>query len=144
MARSRAGGGRRGGVGGMAGRAQSGVPAVLKFRNRQISTYRGTVADAFGDLDDTGVPYLTGIPAAIAETTDVVFDQATQRPQNVRSITCVVPAWADIETTDTIQDPATGYFYLIESIQAKPGIGYFPAEKTLSLRMRSGVSIASD
>jgi hypothetical protein len=117
---------------------------VLAFWNRQITVMRGTEADEFGDETDVGTPFYTGIPAALAETTDVVFDAATQRQQVIRSVTCIVPAWADIVDTDTIQDQFTGYFYLIESIQAEPGIGYYPAPKRLSLRLRSGVSIASD
>ena len=119
------------------------APSLLRFRNRSISVMRGTSADAFGDLSDVGQPYLTGIPAAIAETTDVVFDQATQRPQIIRTITCVLPNWADIIDTDTLYDPATGYYYLIESQQARPGPGYYPADRILTLRMRSGISLAS-
>jgi hypothetical protein len=33
---------------------------------------------------------------------------------------------------------------MIESIEATPGIGYYPAPKILTLRARSGVSIATD
>ena len=145
MARSRAGGGRRRAPGGSSGGGggASGAQAVLKFRTRRLSTFRGTEANYYGDESDVGIPYLTDIPAALAETQDVVFDAATQRQQIVRSITCVVPAWADIVTTDTLYDPSSGYYYMIESIQARPGIGYYPADNILTLRMRSGVSIGS-
>ena len=74
----------------------------------------------------------------------MVFDQATQRPQAVRTITCVLPNWADVIDTDTLYDPATGNFYLISSQQARPGPGYYPPDRILTLRMRSGVSLASD
>lgn len=130
--------------GGSGASGAKGPQAVLAVWNRQISTYRGTTANAYGDLSDVGEPYLTGVPAAIAEVSQTAFDPATQRPQIVRAITCMVPAWADIITTDTIQDPATGYFYEIENISAAPGPGYYPAPKILTLRMRSGVSVASD
>ena len=100
--------------------------ALLRFKNREITILRGSATDAFGDESDVGEPYITGIPAAIAETTDVVFDQATQRPQVIRSITCVLPNWADVLDTDTLFDPATGNYYLIESQQARPGPGYYP------------------
>jgi hypothetical protein len=116
---------------------------LLKFRNRAVTVLRGTAVDEFGDESDVGQPYLTGVPAAIAETTDVVFDQATQRPQVVRTITCVMPYWADVDDTDTLYDPATGYYYLIESQQARPGPGYYPADRILTLRMRSGITLAS-
>ena len=130
--------------GGSSGKAASGTAAVLRFFNRQISTFRGTVANAYGDESDVGTPYLTGVQAALAETTDTVFDAATQRQQTIRSVTCIVPNWADIIDTDTLQDEFTGFFYLIEAIQATPGIGYYPPPKILTLRMRSGVTISSD
>jgi hypothetical protein len=121
-----------------------GSGALLKFRNRSLSTYRGTSFNEFGDASDVGAAYLTGIPAAIAETTDVVFDAATQRPQIIRTITCVVPNWADIDDSDTLYDPASGFFYEVERIEARPGPGYYPPDKLLGLRMRSGITIASD
>ena len=120
------------------------VTGLLRFRNRQLSVMRGSVADAYGDLSDVGTPIHTGIPAAIEETTAVVFDQATQRPQIIRTITCVVPNWADIVTTDTLFDATTGNYYLIESMTARPSPGYYPPDKILTLRMRSGISISSD
>jgi hypothetical protein len=121
-----------------------GAPGVLRFWNRQISVFRGTTANAYGDETDVGTPYLTGVQAAIAETSQTLFDPATQRPQTVRSITCTVPAWAAIETTDTIYDPASGLYYMIEKVEAAPGIGFYPAPLVLTLRVRSGVAIASD
>ena len=123
----------------------AGIPpgALLKFKNRTVTICRGSAPDQYGDLSDVGQVQATGIPAAIAETTDVVFDQATQRPQTVRTITCVLPAWADVVTTDTLLDEATGRFFLVESMEARPGPGYFPADKILQLRMRSGITLAS-
>lgn len=118
--------------------------ALLKFRNRRINTYRGVAYDELGDPSDVGALHLTGVPVAIAETTDTVFDAATMRQQIVRTITCVAPNWADIIDSDTLQDEATGFFYIVESIEARPGPGYYPPDKLLTLRMRSGVTIASD
>jgi hypothetical protein len=126
------------------GSGAPGATSVLKFWNRTIATYRGTTANAYGDVSDVGAPYLTGVQAALAETAQTVFDAATQRQQIIRAITCIVPAWADIVTTDTLQDEFTGFFYMISSIEAQPGLGYYPAPKILTLRMRSGVSIGSD
>ena len=55
-----------------------------------------------------------------------------------------MPGWADVISSDTIQDEFTGWYYIILSIEAEPGIGYYPARKLLELKMRSGVSIQSD
>jgi hypothetical protein len=129
----------RGGSGG-----SSGAAGVMRFMTRSLNTYRGTTANAYGDETDVGTPYLTGVQAALAETSQTAFDPATQRPQIIRAITCMVPGWADIVTTDTIQDPATGLVYMIENLSAAPSIGYYPPMKVLTLRVRSGVSIASD
>jgi hypothetical protein len=148
MARARSAGSNGGGLAGAAalrgGTGTSGTNVVLKFRNRAINTYRGVAANAYGDLSDVGTLYLTGVPAAIAETTDVVFDAATQRQQIIRTVTCVLSAWVDVIDTDTLEDPFTGFYYMITSLEARPGIGYYPADKILSLRLRSGVSISSD
>lgn len=144
MARARAGGNSGKGFTGSGGSGASGAPAVLKFRNRTIRTYRGVAINAYGDDSDVGSIYLTGIPAAIAETADVVFNAATQRQQIIRGVTCVVAAWVDIDDDDTIQDEATGYFYEIQSVEARPGIGYYPPDQMLTLMMRSGISVGSD
>lgn len=148
MARARSAGSNGGGLAGSAmlrgGTGTSGTSAVLRFRNRSLSVYRGNAVNAWGDETNVGSPLYTGIPAALAETTDVVFDAATQRPQTLRSITCVVDNWADIEDDDTLMDETSGLYYMVESIQARPGIGYYPPQKIVSLRMRSGVSISSD
>jgi hypothetical protein len=121
-----------------------GSGALLKFRNRQCSVLRGTAVNEFGDVSDVGQILYTGIPVSIAEVTDVVFDAATQREQVIRTITCVAPNWADIQDGDTLYDPSNSNFFIVEGIQGRPGPGYFPPDKLLKLRMRSGVTIASD
>lgn len=128
----------------MSGGGSAGAASVLRFMNRSLNTYRGPAVNAYGDESDVGTLYLTGVQAALAETAQTAFDPATQRPQIIRAITCIVPGWADIETTDTIQDPFTGWFYMITSMEDEPGLGYYPPRKILTLRMRSGVSIGSD
>ena len=112
--------------------------------NRRLNVLRGTTVSDLGDVSDVGAPLYTGIPAAIAEITETVFDFATQRPQTIRSVKGAVPGWADIQSSDTIQDSFTGWYYIVESLEAEPGIGYYPPRKLLTLRERSGVSIASD
>lgn len=136
MARART---ARGGSGGATGAA-----GALRFLNRTITIMRGVEANPYGDLSDVGIPRYTGVQAAMAEIEQTYFDAASQRNQIVRGIECHVPNWVDVETTDTIQDEASGDFFMIEGIRLQPGIGYYPASKILSLRMRSGVSVTSD
>jgi hypothetical protein len=149
MARARASGSGSGIAGASRGSglfqiARNPVPATLVFYNRTLTTFRGTEVDEYGDESDVGIVYLTGVQAALAEVSDTVFDAATQRQQIVRAVKCTVPGFVDIIDTDTVQDEFTGWFYKIEAIEATPGIGYYPAPKRLTLRMRSGISIASD
>ncbi|MEU8920300.1 hypothetical protein AB0D10_05090 [Kitasatospora sp. NPDC048545] len=122
----------------------SGTAGVLRFWNRTITIMRGTAINGYGDATDVGVPLYTGVPAALAETEQVAFDSASQRQQIIRSITCTVPNWADVRTTDTIRDETTGRYFMIENISERPGIGYYPPPKTLTLRARSGVTAGSD
>ena len=144
MARTRTTSGGPGHAGAPSVPAGSGVAAALQFMNRQIAVLRGTAVDDLGDLSDVGAPLYTGIPAAIAEVSETVFDAATQRLSTIRSIKAAVPGWADVIASDTIQDEFTGFYYIVLSLEAEPGIGYYPPRKLLSLKMRSGVSVQSD
>ena len=144
MARTRTASGGPGRAGAPSVRSGSGGSTALKYQNRTISIFRGLYVDSFGDVSDVGAPLYTGMPAAIAEITDTVFDFATQRPQTIRSIRAIMPGWVDVVASDTLQDEFTGFFYLVLSLEAEPGIGYYPPRTLLELRMRSGVSIASD
>ena len=132
------------GSGGSPQSGRSAGPSVLAFRNRSMSVLRGTAVSEFGDVSDVGRVLYTGIPASLAETSDVSYDAATQRQQVIRSVTCVMPAWADVEDSDTLMDEFTGWFYFVLSIESRPSIGYYPPDKILKLKMRSGVTIASD
>jgi hypothetical protein len=121
--------------------------AVLKVRNRLINVYRGTEIGPYGEETNVGTagpPAFANVPAAIAETSQEVFDPATQRPQTIRSVQAVLPAWAPVLETDTLEDVTTGYFYLVEDIHLRASIGYYPPDQLLTLRMRSGISAGSD
>lgn len=122
----------------------SGPDAALRFMNRAVSVYRGSAVNAWGDKSDVGALYLTNVQAAIAETSDTVFDPATQRPSVIRAVKCIVPGWADIRTTDTIQDSFTGWYYLVTSIEQEPGLGCRPPRQILTLRLRSGVNVEGE
>lgn len=121
-----------------------GEKSPLRVMDRRLSIYRGTTASSYGDLSDVGALYMTGVPAAIAETSQQAFDPATQRPSIIRAIQCVVPGWAGVQTTDTLLDPATGNYYMVESSEAEPGFGFYPPRTLLTLRERSGVSVQGE
>jgi hypothetical protein len=112
--------------------------------NRRITVLRGQAANGYGDISDVGIPVYEGVQAAIAETSQTAFDAATQRPSIIRAIKCVIPGWAAVETTDTICDPFTGWFYMIENIEQEPGIGIYPPRQILTLRLRSGVTVSGE
>ena len=122
----------------------SGVAAILKFRNRPFTIFRGTQVGFYGEEDDIGVVFATGIPAALAETSEVTEDRTEPTRRTVRTFTCVFDSWVDVTLDDTLQDEATGYFFEIQSMQERPGIGMYPPAKILTITMRSGISVASD
>lgn len=103
----------------------------------QVSVLRGTTTDDFGDLIDAATPVVTGVPAAIVESSKTVTDQATQTPRTVRTVTCVLPAWASVLNTDRLQDQSTGLTYFIESVETQPSLGY-PGDQVLGLRRVTG------
>jgi hypothetical protein len=117
------------------------VPAI---QNRLFTVMRGTESNAYGDETDVGIPYLTDVPGGLAETGNETFDRASSTRRTIRTVTCVFQAWVDVTIDDTLMDQFTGYYYQIESMEERPGIGYYPPQKILTLRMRSGVSVKSD
>jgi hypothetical protein len=125
------------------GRTASGPPGVLQFMNRTLTVFRGTEVDDAGDESDVGIIFLQGVPAALAEESHETFDPASSTRRTVRTVTCIVQPWAGIDSNDTLLDEFTGYFYAIESLEARPGPGYYPPQTILTLRQVTGVSPAS-
>lgn len=126
------------------GRTLSGVAGVLQFRNRPMTIMRGLEQLDTGDLTDVGTVRYQHVMARLAETEDTSFDPASQTRRIIRTITCEFDAAVDVDTDDTLMDESTGSFYMIETMKLRPGIGLYPPAKILTLRMRSGVSAASD
>lgn len=126
------------------GRTATGTSAVLRIMNRELTIMRGTEDNDAGDESDVGIPLYTGVQAAIAEDSHLTFDAAASTQRTVRTITCRMNGSQDVLLTDTLFDPASGLYYLIESMASEPTIGYYPPFKILTLRMRSGVSVSSD
>lgn len=122
----------------------SGTGAVLLFRNRPFTIFRGTSVGFYGEEDDIGVVFATGIPAALAETSEVTQDRTEPTRRTVRTFTLVFDSWVDVTLDDTLQDESTGYFFEISSMMERPGIGMYPPQKILTITMRSGISVKSD
>jgi hypothetical protein len=118
---------------------------MMEFANTRLTIMRGTAANPYGDESDVGTPIYQHVPAAVNESSKVVFDPATQRPQTIRTSTAVVAGWVDVLSSDTIMDEATGNYYMINDIELQPTgpTGIAPA-KLLTLRWRTGVSVTSD
>jgi hypothetical protein len=57
---------------------------------------------------------------------------------------CVLPSWADVLDSDTIQREDTGDFFMVQSIERQPMLIGAPPDIILTLRWRSGVSPGSD
>lgn len=117
----------------------------MELANTRITIMRGTTANAYGDLSDVGTPIYSGIPAAINESSKIVFDPATQTPRTVRTSKAVVPGWVDVLDSDTLRDESTGNYYMIQDIARQPtGATGIAPELLLTLRWRSGVTPSSD
>lgn len=126
------------------GRMATGAPGVLLFQNRLITICRGFEVNSRGDLTNVGIPLYQHIPAAIAEESHETSDRVSPIRRTIRMVTCIVAAWVDVEDDDTLMDEATGSFYMIESMEQRPGIGLYPPQQILTLKERAGVSIGSD
>ena len=87
------------------------------------SVLRGTTTNAFGDVLDSGAAYLSGIPAALYETAETVFDPGTETPRVIRSVTAHLPAGTDVTERDQLRDDRAGVpdAVLSVSTRAQPG-----------------------
>jgi hypothetical protein len=119
--------------------------AVRELANTYLTVMRGTSVNSTGDRTNVGLPVYQHVPAALIEQSKTVFDPAASTRRTIRQIMCVVPSWLDVSTDDTIMDegPTPPAYYMVESIQRQPSLGP-PPELILTLRSRSGVSVATD
>lgn len=122
----------------------SGTSSVLLFRSHPFTIFRGTTVGYYGEEDDTGVVFATGIKGALAETSEVTEDRTEPTRRTVRTFTLVFDSWVDITLDDTLMSELTGYYFEISSMQERPGIGMYPPDKLLTITMRSGISVKSD
>ena len=66
----------------------------------------------------------------------------TRRPSSrrtIRTVTCVMPQWADVLNTDRLQGP-DGTVWAVIEVTAIPTLGY-PADKVLKLRRVTGAGV---
>jgi hypothetical protein len=110
---------------------------MLDLANASVSVLRGETEDEWGDTVDATTAAYTGVPAAIVESARVTTDPATQVPRTIRSISCVMPGWADVLNTDRLQDDATGCVYAIITVSEQPSLGY-PPDTLLTLKRVTG------
>ena len=66
------------------------------------------------------MPVIQGLPAILAEVSQVVQDPATQMPRVIREATCKVPAWAGVLNTDQVRDTLTGNVYAVIDVITPP------------------------
>lgn len=126
------------------GRMATGAPGALLFRNRLMTICRGFDVNERGDKTNVGIPLHRDIPATLAEESHQTTDPTAPVQRTIRTVTCKMDAWVDVLDDDTLFDQFTLYAYMIEDMAEAPGIGFYPPEKVMTLRMRSGVSVKSD
>ena len=102
--------------------------------NTTATIFRGTEPNKFGDLIDSNVPYISSLPVTLIETGKTVQDPSTPTPRTVRQITCIVPEWAGVLSTDRLLDERTQDVYMIISVTKPPTIIGAPVDTVLGLK----------
>lgn len=81
---------------------------------------------ALGDPAGPYLPVATGIAAAIQETSNTVFDYATQTPRTIRAIAGQFPAGTDIRQLDRVRDDTHGVVYQVDNVTLNRAPGHQP------------------
>lgn len=115
----------------MAGEVMT-VPA--EFQNTTVTIYRGTSTNAYGDEVDANTPIMSGVPAAVIETHNVVQDPSTPTPRVIRQITCYVSQYTGILNTDRLFDESSGDTYMILSVTRPSTLIGTPPDLRLELK----------
>lgn len=85
---------------------------------------RGVGVDEYGDETDADTVVVSGVLAAVQERASTVFDQASQTPRVVRTITGQFPNGTDLRVTDRFRDTTKGILYTVENVSDLSGPGY--------------------
>jgi hypothetical protein len=112
---------------------------MVAAQNTQVSLYRSTVINAFGDVQQVrGSPLYAGLPACLVERTGQVLDPATQTPMTVRGSVLYLDPWVEPQVADQIVDSATGDLYAVEEVIRPPTIIGVASDVRCSLRRVTG------
>lgn len=80
------------------------------------SILRGTTVDQYGDAQDNSTVVASGVPMAIQDTTQRVWDPATQTPKVVHSIECSVQSNVDLRIGDQVRDDTNNVTYIVNNV----------------------------
>ena len=112
---------------------------MVAAQNTQITLYRGSAINAFGDVQQVrDSPLYAGLPACLVERTDTVLDPATQTPMTVRGSVLYLDPWVTPQVADQVVDSATGDIYAVEEVIRPPTIIGVPSDVRCSLRRVTG------
>ncbi len=87
---------------------------------------RQETKDAYGDPSGQYIQIATGIPFAIQEQNNTVFDHATQTPRTIRDIAGIGPAGTDVRVLDRIRDDTHGAIYQVTNVTLNHAPGHQP------------------
>ncbi len=103
-------------------------------RNARISVLRGTTVNWAGDEVDANVPVIEHLPATLIETGHKTQDPSSPTPRTIREITCRVPCWTALQTTDRVLDERTQDIYMVISVTRPPTIIGAPVDLVVALK----------
>ena len=103
-------------------------------QNCTVTVYRGTTSNQYGDVIDSNVPLISGLPVTLIETGKSVQDPSTPTPRTIRQIYLNVPQWVGLLNTDRIMDESTGDIYIVISVTMPPTIIGAPVDTTCQLK----------
>lgn len=106
----------------------------MELANTEISVLRGTELDSFGDETDTDTPFIEHVPAILVETGRNTQDPSSPTPRTIRQITCTVPEWLGVLTTDRIRDERSREVYMVITVTRPPDMFGPPPGLTLALK----------
>jgi hypothetical protein len=108
--------------------------------NTSATIYRGTTSNQYGDVVDSNVPFISGLPVTLIETGKSVQDPSTPTPRTIRQIYANVPEWAGITNSDRLMDERTGDVFIIISVTKPPTIIGAPVDTVCQLKRISANS----
>jgi hypothetical protein len=87
---------------------------------------RQTGVNQFGDANGQYVAVATGVIAAVQESNNTVYDQATQTPRTLRSISGIFPSNTDLRQLDQFRDDTHQVTYVVNDVTLNHAPGHQP------------------